>query len=55
MRDAYAVVSASELEALRSALATAIDALERLERGLIEDPLDLKSAAAGVAELFEVF
>ena len=38
MREAYAVVSASELDALRTALARAFDALEALERGLIEEP-----------------
>ena len=37
MNDVYAVVSASELAALREALATALDALAVLESGLIDD------------------
>ena len=46
MREAYAVVSASELDTLRAALAAAFEALAALERGLIEDPLDATSPAA---------
>lgn len=40
MQEPYAVVSASELEVLRQALAHAFEALEALERGLIEDPIE---------------
>ncbi len=42
MQEPYAVVSASELHALRKALAHAFEALETLERSLIEDPIEFR-------------
>jgi len=38
MDDVYAVVTTSELDALRAALAAAWEALEALERGRIAEP-----------------
>lgn len=55
MKAAYAVVSASELEALRAALAKAFDALECLERGLVEDPAALAHFEVDTEDLAEVF
>ena len=55
MRKAYAVVSASELDALRTALARAFDALEALERGLIEEPIAIPSIGNDSGTVAEVF
>ena len=39
MDDVYAIVTTSELDALRAALAAAWNALEALERGRLDEPL----------------
>ncbi len=41
MNEAYAVVNAFELAALRAALATALDALASIEQRLVEDTMRL--------------
>lgn len=38
MEDVYAVVTTSELDALRAALAAAWNALEALDRGRLDEP-----------------
>lgn len=55
MREDYAVVSASELDALRMALARAFDALEALERGRIEEPIGIPSIGNDSGTVAEVF
>jgi hypothetical protein len=55
MNEAFAVVKASELETLRAALAKAFDALECLERGLVEDPTTLAHSGMDTEDLAEVF
>jgi hypothetical protein len=57
MYDVYAVVTTSELDALRAALAAAWDALEALERGRIDEPSPwpARHAAPRPEELEELF
>jgi len=57
MHDDFAVVTASELDALRTALAAAWNALEALERGKIDEPLPrpARQAAPTPEELAGLF
>jgi|GEM_PF-6512359 len=57
MNDVHAVVSASELAALREALATALDALAVLESGLLDETIawKQKSSQQDVECFVEVF
>lgn len=57
MNEAFAVVSESELSALRAALAQALDLLAVLESGLLDNPLTIPGCTPESERdvLFELF